>query len=849
MPDQSEYDVRSARRERWAIAPTAAKGELQAMEQIAMDKLRNISPLSVENTQISRIANNASILGRLIAERQQPATQPLMAHASVVAALLSQRGLDKDKADAFLNPPDFKQFKEEQLPKLLELKDMKPAIKRLAKAIIEGEKIGLSGDYDCDGNCSVALMRKTLLALGVEENNIVVHVPNRAIEGYGINRDAVRELRKEKVSLLITLDNGTLAKKPIEEALKPGKSHMDVIVIDHHPNSPDDKLPEGALVVNPNRSDKKPPDKALKDLAAVGVTFLLAAGLKDHFKQAEDPRAKDLKLRKLLGLVALATVGDVVNLYTPINRFFVHEGLKVINEGGDPAIESLCTAIGLTFPIDEEKLAYKVTPVINAPGRLGQSVAWKFLSSDEHNGLDRQDLLLSNSSNEERKDREAELTKLARTQAIAQIGDEYYFEDARIQANNWLATEPSAPVLVLSQEDWPSHLLEKIAQRMKEEFGRPVLACCAVKEGKYAPVGKPTHYQMAASSLDSVDIKMAMSEVVQGDEASPFHEFTAIGNSAKAIVQANQIDPIRTRLNDILEIPVRVARAKRLSAGIKDAALPPLEPPVLVLSGEHWNEGVIGIVAGRIKELFRRPAVVCTLLDGTDTGQPEEKEAPRYKASARSIEGVDLGTAFRTLAEGKHKAFLKAGGHPMAAGAMFEPDKLDDVRTRLTALLKDDVYKAMANRSTQVAGVLPLESIDAELIRHMSVVGPFGQGNRKPLVVIPDVRIRNIEKNGKHVHFELVPYKSDGFKFLKASAFHLAGTEVERELRKGETQCAQVLGTLGFDHKGNPSLVVEDVYISPHQHRLDFAGTKEILGANALSQGAFTALAQAQRQV
>ena len=317
---------------------------------------------------------------------------------------------------------------------------------------------------------------------------------------------------------------------------------------------------------------------------------------------------------------------------------------------------------------------------------------------------------------------------------------------------------------------------------------------------------------------------------------------------ARAIIKAPLIETASERLNGMLETAVRQARDKREAAGIKDASPPPLEPPVLVLAGENWHEGVVGIVAGRIKEQFGRPAVVCALPTINADKNPIAHDKQFYKASARSIEGgVDLGAAFRKLEKGRKAVLDKGGGHVMAAGARFKPDKLADFRNRINELLRNDVHHAIESRSTQVAGIVPLESIDAELIRHMSVIGPFGQGNRKPLVVIPDVRICNvtpksINANAKHVHFELASFKG-GLPLLKASAFHMAGTDVERDIRKGENQCAQILGSLGFDQHGKPTIIVEDIYISPNKTQdRDYGGALEILGEDALRRNAFAAL-------
>jgi single-stranded-DNA-specific exonuclease len=678
-------NVYSARNQRWSLEAVAPVPTLQQLTPLAKSYLD-----SMETTAAAPRVAAGGAAGRILrgakAERKD--------YSAVVGALLSQRGIDADSAPEFLNTPNFNDFLA-RVPEYLQLKDMKPAIERVALAIRNHEKIGISGDYDCDGNCSVALLKRTLLACGVPEEDIIVHVPNRVAEGYGVNSMAVDELHKQGVNLLITLDNGTLANKPIERA---GELGMETIVVDHHPNSAGHSIPKGALVVNPNRSDETHADPALKSLAAVGVTFLLSAGIKDYFSHQKDNRARKLELRDLLGLTAMATVGDVVNIKGNINRFFVREGVKVINEGRDEAINQLCRAANVAVPMDEETIAFRLAPIINAPGRMGQSVAWEFLASSKQ---DQPEFLLkrimSNETNEERKRQEAAITKEARTQAQA-----------------ILANDADTPVLVLAGDDWPEGVVGIVAGRMKEEFGRPVLACARV-EGPSADGG--THYH--------------------------------------------------------------------------------------------------------------------------------------YKTSGRSVEGVDLGSGFRALAEGSDPAFIKAGGHPMAAGGTFELGKLEEVRSRLCSRLKDDVQKARSVHAVPVAGVIPLDHVKPDLIRSMAAVGPFGQGNRKPLVVIPDVTVRdlNISKTGQHFFLNIasgrqmpVGSKSTGVKPIKAVAFHVT-PGVEQALRQAQKTPCQLLGSLALDaHTGAPVLRIEDVYISPAKQRLPYAGVKEILGDQAMEEGAFVSL-------
>ena len=150
--------------------------------------------------------------------------------------LLSQKGVEGEAQQRWLEPVHLQDGLQHLMPELMRLKDLEKAATRIADAIEQGEEVGLSGDYDCDGNSSVALLRRLLLQSGVPEARIHTHVPNRVSDGYGVNRNAVEAMDGKQVSLLITLDNGTLAYEPIRTAAARG---MDTVVIDHHPNSAD----------------------------------------------------------------------------------------------------------------------------------------------------------------------------------------------------------------------------------------------------------------------------------------------------------------------------------------------------------------------------------------------------------------------------------------------------------------------------------------------------------------------------------------------------------------------------------------------------------------------------------
>src|SRR6202030_1915522 len=162
-----------------------------------------------------RLRNGDARAGEVIAER--------LGVPEIVGELLTQRGIDLDHAPGFLAPR-----LRDQLPDPLHLRDMEAAVARLARAVHGGETIGVFGDYDVDGATSAALLTRFFAATGTRTR---VYVPDRLREGYGPNTPALLRLREEGVRGVVTVDCGTTAHLPINDAAEAG---LDVIVIDHH---------------------------------------------------------------------------------------------------------------------------------------------------------------------------------------------------------------------------------------------------------------------------------------------------------------------------------------------------------------------------------------------------------------------------------------------------------------------------------------------------------------------------------------------------------------------------------------------------------------------------------------
>jgi single-stranded-DNA-specific exonuclease len=203
------------------------------------------------------------------------------------------------------------------------------------------------------------------------------------------------------------------------------------------------------------------------------------------------------------------------------------------------------------------------------------------------------------------------------------------------------------------------------------------------------------------------------------------------------------------------------------------------EDKILVVAGDGWHPGVIGIVASRLKDAYQRPAIVIGIVDGVGKG------------SGRSITGVDLGAA---IGAARHKELIiGGGGHAMAAGLTIEPGQIDTFSTFLQDRLSSAVNDAQKTASLGLDGALSVEGANLQIIEQMALAGPYGAGNPEPRFVIGHAKIVNASIVGEnHVRVILSGANGQGrlagicFKSLETplgdtlishggSSFHIAG--------------------------------------------------------------------------
>lgn len=371
-----------------------------------------------------------------VASVDEEAVKRIVSHAGIslaAARILVGRGYTHaDQAARFLNPSI------DHLHDPALLSDLGLAVDRLDAAIKGGEKILLYGDYDVDGTMSLVILTSVISICGGSSE---YHVPHRLKEGYGMRPEVIDAAAAQGVRLIVSVDTGIRATAVVRHAASLG---IDVIVTDHH--LPEEELPPGYAVINPNRPGCPYPNK---DLCGAGVAFKLAQALMQKQGWTE---AKYLRMmHSFLKLVALATIADVVSL-TGENRAIVSLGLQGFRDIRNPGLRALLRVAGIEVgeTPSVRQVGFQIGPRINAAGRMesARMVVELFLTQDEKRAAaiaEELDLL-----NRERRDTEK-----------------------RILDEALSAVNESAVGIVLAQEKWHRGVVGIVASRVVDRFYRP----------------------------------------------------------------------------------------------------------------------------------------------------------------------------------------------------------------------------------------------------------------------------------------------------------------------------------------------------------------------------------------
>ena len=327
------------------------------------------------------------------------------------------------------------------------MKDMDRAVDILMEKIDEHMRIRVIGDYDIDGVCATYILLEALEGLGAD---VDMDIPDRILDGYGLNRNLIDRAYHDEIDTVITCDNGIAAADEIAYAKSLG---MSVIVTDHHEvpyiETEEEKhylLPPADAVVDPKQTDCSYP---FKGLCGAAVAYKLMECLYEAMgKDAED-------IDTLLEAVGIATVGDVMEL-TGENRIFVKQALEMLSNSRNPGLKALMECTGIDgAAVSAYHIGFVLGPCINAGGRL--DTAKRALSLLRAKTKREADVLAGDlkALNDSRK----ELTEAAVSEAARLVEETAAGQDK---------------VLVLYLPDCHESLAGIVAGKIRERYYRPV---------------------------------------------------------------------------------------------------------------------------------------------------------------------------------------------------------------------------------------------------------------------------------------------------------------------------------------------------------------------------------------
>jgi len=384
------------------------------------------------------------------------------------------------------------------------------AYNEIMSEIKNGNKIRVVGDYDIDGVCSSYILVKSLRRFGA---NADVRIPDRIKDGYGINDNIINEAANDKISMIITCDNGIAAHSQMELARKLG---IKVIITDHHEvyqEDGKDYLPVADVVINPKRSECKYP---FKSICGALVAYKLMEYMFERLYSKK--MYEDGELSDLLEVAAIATIGDVMPLVDE-NRVLVKHGLKSLVNTKNLGLRALIKATGMEGKkISAYSIGFVIGPCLNAGGRLENAlVALNMFMSESSDEANEYAMHLKE-LNDERKDLTAMNVKVA-----VELAEREYADD---------------DILVIYLENCHESIAGIIAGRVREALGKPTIILTDA-------FGEDGMIKGSGRSIESYNMFEALYEV-----KDIFEKFGGHHMAAGMSLKKDRLDEFRKRLNE-----------------------------------------------------------------------------------------------------------------------------------------------------------------------------------------------------------------------------------------------------------------------------------------------------------
>ena len=226
-----------------------------------------------------------------------------------------------------------------------------------------------------------------------------------------------------------------------------------------------------------------------------------------------------------------------------------------------------------------------------------------------------------------------------------------------------------------------------------------------------------------------------------------------------------------------------------------------LKDPVLILEGKNWHEGIIGIVAARLKDKFNKPTIIISINGNVG------------KASARSIIGFDIGSAI--IAATQEKILLKGGGHKMAGGFSINISNIEKFKQFIFRKFKKINESLSEKKPLFLDSKIAPSAINLEFYDKVNVLSPFGSGNPEPKFIVEDLKPMNSKIVGdKHIKSVLIGPEGTS---LKTIAFNATDSELGAYLLKKNNKTFNIAGKLSLNEwKGqkNVEFIIDDISVN-----------------------------------
>ena len=225
-----------------------------------------------------------------------------------------------------------------------------------------------------------------------------------------------------------------------------------------------------------------------------------------------------------------------------------------------------------------------------------------------------------------------------------------------------------------------------------------------------------------------------------------------------------------------------------------------MNDPVLILSGPNWHEGIIGIVAARLKDKFNKPVIIISL------------DGKLGKASARSVIGFDIGSVI--LAATQEGILLKGGGHKMAGGFSLKTENIEKFRNFVFKKFKSINEDLSSKKSLLLDSIISPSAINIDFYSKVALLSPFGSGNPEPKFIIENMKTINGKIVGEK-HIKSVLIGKDGTA-IKSIAFNAVDNELGGYLIKKNNKTFNIAGKLSLNEwKGqlNVEFIIDDISV------------------------------------